>query len=55
MVGFIGKGNKSPLTIEIKLAKKEYCFSFRQHIYFAVNKNKFSPFWIYRQKNRLNL
>lgn len=29
-------------------------FSFLQYIY-AVNRNKFSSFWIYRQKNGLNL
>lgn len=35
--------------------KKNTIFSFRQHIYFAVNRNRFSSFWIYRQKNGLNL
>ena len=50
VVGFMCKGNKSPLTIKAKLAKRRILsfFSFRQHIYHAVNANRFSLFWIYR-------
>ena len=35
--------------------KEKDCFSFRQYVSFAANRYKFSPFWIYKQKNRLNL
>lgn len=55
VVGFLCKGNKSPLTIKQNWRKEKDCSSFRQHIYFAVNRNKFSLFWIYRQRNELNL
>ena len=50
VVGFMCKGNKSSLTIKAKLAKRRILsfFSFRQHIYHAVNANRFSLFWIYR-------
>ena len=42
VVGFMCKGNKSPL------------FLFAS-IYFAVNTNRFSPFWISIQSDKLKL
>ena len=56
VVGFMCKGNKSPLTIKVKLAKRRILFFFSPaYIYFAVYRSWFSLFWIYRQKNELNL
>lgn len=55
VVGFMCKGNKSPLTIKVKLAKRRILFFFSPATYNLPTKNRFSPFWIYKQRYELNL
>lgn len=50
----IGGGNVLCSTL-ISIKTKAWLYSFRQHIYFAVNRYRFSPFWIYKQRDVLNL
>ena len=36
--------------LKVILAKRNTLYSFRQYLYLAVNRRKFSTVWIYRQK-----
>ena len=36
--------------LKVILAKRNTLYSFRQYLYLAVNRKKFSTVWIYRQK-----
>ena len=47
-------GGNVPCFILISIKTKAWIYSFRQHIYFAVYRNWFSSFWIYRQRNKPN-
>ena len=45
----IGGGNVLCSTL-ISIKTKAWLYSFRQYLYLAVNRKKFSTVWIYRQK-----
>lgn len=49
------KGNKDSQPQKQKLAKRETIFFFFAGTYLAVDANEFSPFWIYKQRDKLKL